>query len=898
VSDAALLAGATGVEAVAAGGLSTLLATAKAKILVGTVALGLVCATLLLLHNRRPASPATSKGSTSAAQQAQSPANIAGQVLPANQASSTVPLPPAPFEGLRLTLLAADSGQPVPNVTIDFGSWEGTKFTRKKLQGTRAGTCEVPFSRASTKPLGLTTQLDGFADTRLEWRPDRGEQIPAEYTVRLARPVPIGGQVVDADGQPVANAKVGWNHEEEPAADTRPESHAFGWIEVETDAEGKWSINRIAEDMIRRLYGRAGHPEHARSKFAFVNREPDAEKQLRERIHVFRLGRASIVRGVVVDSEDRPVPGAKVLVGDLGDSSRRETSTDLAGAFAVAGCKLGPNKLTAEAAGFAPTTMAVEISEHSEPYRIRLVPGKTLWLRVVDKAGQPIVGANAWYNTFERGSVMQGTNRTVPVQVEFSPKTDAQGRAVWENAPDQELIFNFHKRGYMRVSDVRLRPDGQEHQVTLPPALTIKGTVTDASTGKPVPQFRIVCGWPEQDVLEGGTRPRWSTLERFWISFDGGTFRHTLEEPVIAVVPNPGYVFKFEAEGYAPSISRTIALDEGEVQLTVKLQPGQNTAITVLMPDGRPAANAQMGLVSAGVQLRLLPSGFDRRSLASVGSVLSADAKGRVSLPPDEAIQNIVAVHDQGYAAATSAGLRAEPTLRLQSWGRVEGTYWAGGQPAAGRELQPGFIGSDASSISFDFEAYRVTTDAQGRFTFAKVPPVRLKLIRLIPSLQSDGAKSWSHKLLTEMDVRPGETTQIELGKSDRTVVLRLRWPDGWQLQPGWRLGATICTPVPLPPPELRTNPPALLQWQRRPDNQAAFASAHFFSLKQADDGSWKAEEVTPGDYVVRAFVTDTNAPASADNLVARFEAAVVVAEEPSGGVLDLGELPVQPMAR
>ena len=895
VSDAALVAGGTAAGTVGASGFLAWLAGAKAKVLVGAVATGLVCATLLLARNRQATGPDTVGPKTGVTQQAQTAANSPGGTPAASQEGSTGQNQALPFEGLRLTLLTADSGKPVPNVAIKCLSWEGTEVTRKTLQGTRAGTCDVPFLRATTTELRLRTQLDGFADTSLQWRPDRGERIPTNYTLRLGRPAPIGGRVLDPDGQPVANAKVSWSHQTDPAADPRPESHAFEWIEVETDASGRWTINRIAEDMLGRLYGSARHSEHARSQFVRMTRDPAAAKQLREGTHVFQLGRVSMVLGVVVDSEDRPVPGARLLVGDVGESNGREATTDADGGFAVAGCKLGQSYLTAEAAGFAPTTMAVKISEDSEPVRIRLATGKTLRLRLVDKAGQPIVGANVWYDPLERGRVVEGTNLPARVQVHWSPITDEQGRAVWENAPDQEMSFDFHKRGHIRVSEVRLRPDGQEHQVTLPPALTISGTVSDATSSKPIPRFRIICGWPQEDVLEGGIHPQWRSSERFCVGFGGGMFRHTLEEALADGCPNPGYVFKFEAEGYAPCVSRIIAPDEGEVPLEVKLQPAQPTTITLLLPDGRPAANAEIGLVSPRAQLRLLPDGFDRRSNASRGSMLSADANGQASLPLDNAIQKIVVVHSQGYAEATAAAIRSEPTLRLQSWGRLEGTYWHSGKPAAGIELLPGFMDGDQTAISFDFELCRVASDAEGRFAFAKVPPVRLRLIRLVPNPQSDGSKGWGYNPLTEVDVRPGETTQIELGKSDRTVVVHLRWPDGWQLQPVWRVAAMICTPVPLPPAELRTNHPALWRWQRRPEHQAASASARFFPLKAVGDGSWKVEAVTPGNYVVRAFVSETNnVPEGGDALRARFEAPVVVAEEASGSVLDLGEVPLQ----
>ena len=62
---------------------------------------------------------------------------------------------------------------------------------------------------------------------------------------------------LDPDGNPVAGATVGWNEEDGPSAIHPPESHDFGWITATTDQDGHWQINRLAEEMISRLYGAA-----------------------------------------------------------------------------------------------------------------------------------------------------------------------------------------------------------------------------------------------------------------------------------------------------------------------------------------------------------------------------------------------------------------------------------------------------------------------------------------------------------------------------------------------------------------------------------------------------------------------------------------------------------------
>ena len=81
------------------------------------------------------------------------------------------------------------------------------------------GVCEVPVPRATVTELVLVSQRDGFADTRLQWHVERGETIPQEYTLRLARAVSIGGTVMDADGNPVAGAQIGFNNKPDPFQD-------------------------------------------------------------------------------------------------------------------------------------------------------------------------------------------------------------------------------------------------------------------------------------------------------------------------------------------------------------------------------------------------------------------------------------------------------------------------------------------------------------------------------------------------------------------------------------------------------------------------------------------------------------------------------------------------------
>ena len=156
----------------------------------------------------------------------------------------------------------------------------------------------------------------------------------------------------------------------------------------------------------------------------------------------------------------------------------------------------------------------------------------------------------------------------------FNPEADANGIVVWDHAPDQELTLHCIAKGYMRSSENAIRPDGQLHTITLAPALVISGAVRDADSGELLPRFRVGIGCP-QPAADGSEQPWWSSIDRFWPIFTGGTFRHSMEEPVVGGTINRGYIFRFEAEGHAPLVTRVYRPDEGEVRLEVKLRKAE-----------------------------------------------------------------------------------------------------------------------------------------------------------------------------------------------------------------------------------------------------------------------------------------------------------------------------------
>jgi hypothetical protein len=187
----------------------------------------------------------------------------------------------------------------------------------------------------------------------------------------------------------------------------------------------------------------------------------------------------------------------------------------------------------------------------------------------------------------------------------------------------------------------------------------------------------------------------------------------------------------------------------------------------VLSPDGRPAANAEIGLVSPGARLSLQPGGFSRDNMQSGGNLLRVNNHGEFKLPADEAITRIIAADPAGYAEVSPAALVNDPTIHLEPWGRLEGIYFSDGREAAGSELLFQYDDGDFNSVSSDFAAYQVRTDRDGHFVFAQVPPGKHNLVRLVYQHGTQGGPDgliWTQTPLLFVEIQPGQTTQVTVG--------------------------------------------------------------------------------------------------------------------------------------
>ena len=191
----------------------------------------------------------------------------------------------------------------------------------------------------------------------------------------------------------------------------------------------------------------------------------------------------------MTDREGQPIAGATVAFGQLQNEFGfpLTSKTDVDGTFRLANCPAEDNLLTIFKVGLAPHMQMVAVGNSGGEFNVELRPGRSLRIRVTDKAGQPIAKAQV-------GPFKWADTATLTRLHNFG-QTDADGIWTWDWAPDQEFPYVLSKEGYVRIKDLALRPDAQQLQeVQLQPELRVTGKVVDDATGRPIPAFRATLG--------------------------------------------------------------------------------------------------------------------------------------------------------------------------------------------------------------------------------------------------------------------------------------------------------------------------------------------------------------------------------------------------------------------
>ena len=648
-----------------------------------------------------------------------------------------------------------ETGEPVPEVAVDFHGWIGEGRINQKLETDENGHCELKWDGDPLiRNLWFTASKPGYVPVHRNWRSDRRMiDLPEKLEIELVKGNLLQGLVKNEMGEPIENVDVSISL---TPLSSEKSSYVFMVANRKTDKDGKWSWNDAPLDT-ERIGVRLAHSEYMQgySKVDSLNAETIAT-----------LKQGVRIRGRVVDGDRKPVEGATIRFGtDIWGTSEPIAQTDADGQFELINCKEGPSAVTVQAKSFAPQLQKITSSEDMGPLEFQLEPGNELHIKVVDPDGEPIAGAhiaaNRWLNL-----------RTIGMRT----NADAVGSFVWKEAPAEPVQFDILKQGYVAERNVIVSPNSKPRVITLYPELTITGSVKDILTKDPVPSFQIIRGSKSKNE----NLIRWSNDRP--VAYKDGQFRYSFDEP------RKEYYLKVIANGYEPEVSRAFFSNEGLVEFDFTLDKGWAIRGAIRRPNGKAVEGVKIAYATADSHIMLKNGMLDPQQENVVSA--ETDRTGRFKITPTGKRREpfiLLATCEEGMAVFTS--LPGKPpaktpevndappydpkkilTMKLQPWGRITGNVYREGKPDAGQEMFFQSTGFSERHRPFRvWSNYKTTSDDDGKFEFVRVPVGAGFVSRVV----NKSYGSWSESTFcwqTPVEIVAGEKTTTSVAATGVVV--------------------------------------------------------------------------------------------------------------------------------
>lgn len=763
---------------------------------------------------------------------------------------------------MKVTVTDTDSLELLDKASViaTFGSRQLPAVTQSD------GKCTLKFPEIKIiTRLSIKVSLRGYIPSIMEWPLSGGslEELPDEYTFYLEKGGPIGGKITDEAGEPISDVEVHIFARMERGERERTEA----WDKsVLTNSDGIWRYENLPTEM-KKIRLRLKHEDYITDKyFDYGSGGSRSIADLFAQTDLIQLVQSLTIIGLVQDSKNQPVKGAKLAMGLTQGWPGNATSTKSndQGEFKFRSAQVGETTFSAQAEGFAPDIILKPIDKDHKKVIFALFPGHYFKAKVVDDTGTPVAGADV--------SLVEWRDGVVP---DFHATTGEDGRIQWNSAPGSEFKVNVVADGFAPLPSHPVQVAKEEVIIPLKGLLRFFGSVVDDESGEKIAHFSVTEGLDFSGMNSGQSHVSWQ--EHTKRDFDGGSFdfktmniRGGMDQngkPITYL-----HAIRIEAEGYLPFESPAAREQDGPQNLEVRLKKGKSIIYFVKSPDGKPVQDAEAGLALPR-QYVSIQNGKLQTSSETPKSKSNAEGKIVFSAQSDPGI--IVVVHDSGWAQVATTILGDAPSdIILKPWARIEGRLLREGNPLGNSDISLRF--SDLDMPYYDGKSARIDwngdlkSDSNGEFSDNRIREGDWIVSHQVVVTRTDsrmgrtfheGGSIWSARA----EAKSGETVKVELDEPQvRQVIGKFTIPSGNpefsfalfrpQLQSHQLVNLSLI--------KKRTKD-ELIAYMKSPEGREEMRKQSLprtVPVEVTADGNFSAREVPLGEYVLHASVEKRNA--------------------------------------
>ena len=644
---------------------------------------------------------------------------------------------------MHLTVLDSKTAQPLSDVKVR--AWSGSGLVTDA-----SGICtfQMPVSGKGRFYYRITLTKPGYVAKYIIWseaQKDKIEDIPTQYTVRLDPGVTIGGIVKNSKGETVPGARVIFSgpvmtNGQHERLIVGPNYHA-----ERTDDAGHWQNSDVPADF-KGFTFRVVHSDYVPSAFAC-----EAVDETNEVVTVIApsnllSGAAAMVlthgievSGIVLDPSGKPAANVAITRNHEWRNSAAALNTGEDGRFEILNLRIGTLFLTFQAQGFAAQTRELTLSNGMPELKIEMKPGNHFQGRIIDASGKPIANASVRTDRLDLG----------PLEYDWSGYSDDDGRFLWDSAPEGPHPYYFAASGYHPKAEPELVADGHDNVIILRRAeggdkTVIDGSILDADAKTPITNFTVSLKEFKDDTVDHTRKTIAAVAGEYSVSVD----------PASA-----GCMIEITSPGYAPQLCERKSCRDGDLRLNFSLRKGEGITGTVYLPDGKPAAGAEVAVCTDEDGARIGRGHFLDQFQTTIAF---ADDNGEFILPRPDEPKSICAICDVGFAESSIFSAKGPFRITLTPWGAVAGMATSGGKLLQGEQISL-LRNSGQAGVSLDRDTFSTKTGVDGSFVISNIPAGNLALFRVVSN--KFGAPHF-------LDVNAGETTgaanvEIDFGKND-----------------------------------------------------------------------------------------------------------------------------------